>query len=154
MRTDRGLPRFLLLLGRETGIWSLPKGHPELADASPLNTAIRETYEETRLQPYSDYTLIGDVQRFGKRPYWIGHVNEQAVGRVRLAQREHSAAGWFTLAEIAGLKTNVDVRAWLKKAQSYNSNFVARLAAAGVTLPGCCAAKQPTHSCDAECNAS
>ena len=109
-------PRVLLLLGRETGVWSFSKGHPEEEDrGSPLRTAVRETLEETGYEVGRDYQLIGDALRFGKRPYWVGVVGHEAPP-VRLADREHSAAGWFTAEEATLLNTNIDVRAWIKKA--------------------------------------
>jgi 8-oxo-dGTP pyrophosphatase MutT (NUDIX family) len=110
-------PRVLLLLGRETGVWSFSKGHPEEEDrGSPLRTAVRETREETGYEVGCDYRIIGDALRFGKRPYWVGVVGQEAPP-VRLADREHTAAGWFTANEAAALNTNTDVRAWIKKAQ-------------------------------------
>lgn len=108
--------RVLLLLGRETGVWSFSKGHPEETDrGSPLRTAVRETAEETGYEVGRDYQIMGDSLRFGKRPYWVGVMAENA-GPVTLAEREHTAAGWFTVEEAAALSSNTDVRAWVKKA--------------------------------------
>lgn len=143
VRNDGPL-RFFLLRGRASGIWSFAKGHPEICDdANLLRTAIREAYEETGLQAGVDYQFVGDSQRFGKRPYWIGLVHPGAVNRMRLAHSEHNMGAWFTVAEIDRLRTNVDVRAWAKKAQSPNSNFVARLEDAGLIS----SATPPTRSC-------
>lgn len=154
MRYDNNGTRFFLLRGRNSGIWSFPKGHPEFCDdADLLRTAIRETYEETGLQAGCDYDFVGDSQRFGKRPYWIGLVRPCATAHMRLSLREHSMGAWFTVSEIERLRTNVDVRAWVKKAQSPNSNFVARLEDVGIT---CCsdAGELSKRSCDVECTAS
>ena len=147
VRTDGQVPRFFLLRGRASGIWSFAKGHPEYCDHADLQqTAIRETYEETGLQVGVHYQIFGAQQRFGKRPYWIGRIRPAAVSCMRLSQKEHTMGAWFTLDEIGRLRTNVDVRAWAKKASSPNSNFVARLADAGIT---CCAsaAVTPMRSC-------
>jgi len=119
-------PRYFLLRGRDTGVWSFPKGHPEICDREqPLATALRETFEETGLVVNSDYILQSGPLRFGKRPYWIGIVNPHSLQRVQLAAREHSMGGWFTIAEIQRLKTNVDVRAWHKRATNPYSKFSA-----------------------------
>jgi hypothetical protein len=150
MRSDGGTTRFFLLCGRTSGIWSFAKGHPEYCDdADLLRTAIRETYEETGLHAGHDYRFVGDSQRFGKRPYWIGRVSPPAVRRMRLSKAEHTMGGWFTIAEISRLRTNVDVRAWAKKASNPNSNFAARLQAEGITYSAAA-----THSCDAACTES
>ena len=124
MSMDSASPdRFLLLKGRETGIWSFSKGHPEVVDKeNALRTAARETFEETGLSSCQDYSIIGNSIRFGKRPYWVGLVTDPEV-TVRLSPREHSAWGWFTLAQISDLTTNTDVRSWLQKSQGANSEF-------------------------------
>lgn len=115
-RLDDGMLRFLVLRGREGGIWSFSKGRPEVRDLGrPLRTAVRETQEETSLINEQDYMIFGHSIRFGKRPYWLAVVRPEAVSRIRLSQREHDAAGWFTWAEIERLNTNTDVRAWIKK---------------------------------------
>jgi 8-oxo-dGTP pyrophosphatase MutT (NUDIX family) len=115
-RLDGGMIRFLLLRGREGGIWSFSKGRPEACDQrKPLCTAVRETQEETGLVNEQDYMIFGHSIRFGKRPYWVAVVRPEAVSNLRLSQREHDAAGWFTWAEIEHLTTNTDVRAWTKK---------------------------------------
>lgn len=126
VRMDGDTARFLLLRGRDTGIWSFSKGHPELTDrARPLRTAVRETYEETGLMNGRDYAIVGNSVRFGKRPYWLGVVVPEAVSRVRVAHAEHNMAAWLTHTEIESLKmnTNTDVRVWATKAARPNSTF-------------------------------
>jgi 8-oxo-dGTP pyrophosphatase MutT (NUDIX family) len=112
-------PRFLLLRGCDTGVWSFPKGHPEDVDSGiHLNTAIRETREETGYEAGRDYTIISDRFRLGKRPYWIGVLNSRAPWTPHLAAREHSMFGWFAASEIATLNANIDVRAFVKRMQT------------------------------------
>ena len=150
-------PRFLLLLGQESGVWSFPKGHPEAVDrASPLRTAVRETYEETGYIADQHYRIVGDSLRFGKRPYWIGVMNEGEVPPPRLCAAEHSIAGWFTLAEAEGLNTNTDVRAWLKKAALTTSGFARTLLALPQVVRGSMPSSSmpPRSSTVRACNAS
>ena len=129
-------PRFLLLRGRDTGIWSFSKGHPEEEDGGdPLQTALRETREETGYENCRDYTLIADTSiRLGKRPYWVGIMTPAAAVRPRLAVGEHSDAGWFTWSEVGRLPTNTDVRAWVKKAAVATSGFARLMASSGLGL--------------------
>lgn len=131
-----GAPRFLLLQGRDTGIWSFSKGHPEPEDAGePFQTAIRETREETGYVIGRDYTLLSNTHvRLGKRPYWIGIMTPGASMRPCLAPGEHVAFGWFTWSEVGGLVSNTDVRAWYKKAVIGNSGFTRLLASVGLVL--------------------
>jgi 8-oxo-dGTP pyrophosphatase MutT (NUDIX family) len=129
-------PRFLLLRGRDTGIWSFSKGHPEEEDAgNPLQTALRETREETGYEIDRDYTLVSDTSiRLGKRPYWVGIMTVDAAPRPRLAACEHSDSGWFTWSEVSRLPTNTDVRAWVKKAAVATSGFARLMASSGLGL--------------------
>lgn len=119
-----GEKRYLLLKGRVGGVWSFPKGHPELCDKqSPLRTAVRETLEETGLLAGQDYTILGNSIRFGKRPYWVGVLTRETT--VRVNQKEHTEAVWMTWGEVMALvNTNTDVRCWNKKSRGANGEFM------------------------------
>jgi 8-oxo-dGTP pyrophosphatase MutT (NUDIX family) len=128
-------PHFLLLRGATCDIWGFPKGHREEEDGGEaLRTAVRETREETGLLPEIDYTLVSRTMRFGKYLYWLGVVRADATVSVRLAPREHSAAGWFTLNEITQMTTNHGVRAWLKSSASF-MRFLQQVASAQMNEP-------------------
>jgi len=119
--TDCGF-RFLILKGRDTGIWSFSKGHPELEDhESPLRTAARETYEETGLA-VGDYRIFGNSVRFGKRPYWLGIVSSDTA-IITLHPREHSEYAWLSWEEITQLRGNSDVRSWVQKYRNVDGEF-------------------------------
>lgn len=112
-------PEFLLLKGRDTGVWSFPKGHPELADnGEAYQTATRETYEETGYKYDEDYHICGGSIRFGKRPYWVGYLSSTRLPR--LTYREHLCYAWYTKAELerSGINANLDVRGWLRRTSS------------------------------------
>ena len=109
-----GEPEYLLLKGRDTGVWSFPKGHPELEDkGEALITATRETCEETGYIYDEDYHIYGNSIRFGKRPYWVGYLTTKRD--VQLTYREHQRYGWFTREEACLLTANLDVRGWLRR---------------------------------------
>jgi len=115
---------YLLLKGKDTGVWSFSKGHPEFCDrTTPLRTAVRETLEETGLVAGRDYNIMGDSIRFGKRPYWVGLMTVNAAD-VIVCRTEHSEADWFTWEEICNLNANTDVRAWIKKSRGLNGKFM------------------------------
>lgn len=119
-------PRFLLLCGKETGVWSFAKGRPEPHDsARPMMTAVRETYEETGFMAGQHYTLLNTPVRFGKRTYWLGVMQPDAVPALRLRSTEHSVAGWFTWDEVERLGGNTDVREWSKKSRRAHGTFMA-----------------------------
>ena len=119
-----GVTRYLLLKGRDTGVWSFSKGHPEIYDCdAPLRTAVRETFEETGLKAGQHYSIIGDSIRFGKRPYWVGIMKEPAA-TVIVCRKEHTMAAWFSWEEICQLNGNTDVRCWIKKSRGPNGQFM------------------------------
>ena len=120
--TDAG-PRYLVLKGMRSGVWSFSKGHPEIIDrGAPLRTAVRETFEETGYVNGRDYHIIGDAIRFGKRPYWVGLVGSSDMPPMKLSRTEHTEAAWLSRDEIENLESNTDVRAWARKAM-VASNF-------------------------------
>ena len=119
-----GEQHYLLLKGRDTGVWSFSKGHSEIHDNNtPLRTAVRETFEETGLYAGQDYQIMGDSIRFGKRPYWVGLVSSETKPVV-VSRNEHSAAAWFSWEEICMLNANTDVRCWIKKSRGLNGQFM------------------------------
>jgi 8-oxo-dGTP pyrophosphatase MutT (NUDIX family) len=133
-------PRFLLLRGRKTGVWSFAKGRPEENDrGTPLRTAVRETYEETGFMAGKEYTLMNKSIRFGKRAYWLGVMEPNATQslsgssattatpspKLRIRSAEHTMAGWFTWDEVDRLQGNTDVREWTKKSRKAHGSFLA-----------------------------
>ena len=103
-RTDeRGATHFLLM--RHADRWDLPKGHAESGE-SPLQTAIRETEEETGiagdqlwLDPNFQFSITYPVlvRRFGDRPVqktvrlFLGFIDHPRAIRCT----EHAGYQWF-----------------------------------------------------------
>jgi 8-oxo-dGTP pyrophosphatase MutT (NUDIX family) len=113
-------PCFLLLRGTDTGVWSFPKGHAEYIDrGDAMATAIRETLEETGYRANTDYMIVSDRFRLGKRPYWVGKMNATSSWTPRLAPREHSMFGWFHASDLEKLNANTDVRALVKHQKAH-----------------------------------
>ena len=151
-------PEFLLLKGRDTGVWSFPKGHPEAADnGEALLTATRETYEETGYIYDKDYHICGGSIRFGKRPYWVGYLSSTKLPR--LTPREHARYDWFTKAELerSEIQANLDVRGWLRRSstafqEAIRSWTVVEPLSLSLSLPPSpqiASSEMPdTHSCD------
>ena len=100
-RTFEGI-KFLLLY-RRGNYWNFPKGHFEAGEQG-LDTAIRETYEETGLKKY-DWRIIPEFiaqERFSfKRGRQTIHdtvilyLAETKNPDVRISPREHSGFAWF-----------------------------------------------------------
>ncbi|MDA1195690.1 MAG: NUDIX domain-containing protein, partial [Planctomycetota bacterium] len=93
---------YLLLRNRERGEWGLPKGHAE-ASESELQTALRETREETGLDAPQILDafraeLLYDATRHGRsyRKRVVYFAARSAHGEVRLSP-EHDEAAWLPL---------------------------------------------------------
>ena len=77
-----GTLRYLLILGRQYGIYGFPKGHMENGEPEE-ETALRETWEETSLRPEIKKVFRKQVQytlRKGKNKtvvYFIADFGEQ-----------------------------------------------------------------------------
>ena len=144
-------PEFLLLKGRDTGVWSFPKGHPEVADnGEALLTATRETHEETGYIYGEDYHICSGSIRFGKRPYWVGYLSSTRLPLLR--SREHTRYAWYTKAELESgrfdIQANLDVRGWLRRSSTAFQEAIR--SQVPLVDPVASSETQDTHSSDAD----
>ena len=104
-RTDEGI-KFLLLY-RRGNYWNFPKGHFEEGEKD-LDTALRETYEETGLKK-ADLRIVPGFRAYEKFYFKRGnqtihdtvilYLAETRNPRIVISPREHSGFAWFTLSE-------------------------------------------------------
>jgi 8-oxo-dGTP pyrophosphatase MutT (NUDIX family) len=111
--------QILLVCDAKSGRWGFPKGHPEPRDKkTPLNTAVRECYEETGLVAGEDY-LIDTVnpKRIGKRLYFHGRIVKEIIERKTIDTNEICDVAWWSMEDFVGRddRLNSDLRCWLKK---------------------------------------
>ena len=104
--------RYLLVQSRFTGKWSFTKGHAEPHDINLLETATREVKEETGFLETIHYTIDSGPYEIGRSTYWMGTIKGNHTPTLK--QDEHTGMGLFTKKEIRALKTNKDIRSWLK----------------------------------------
>ena len=110
----------VLLVKGPTEKWSFPKGHRDRRDRRDttnlnidLNTAMRETREETGLDPTS-YKIYTDAFRLRGGPYTFFYA--QVISSdvtLRKPNREILDLGWFSLATIKDLHPNVYLHSWM-----------------------------------------
>jgi len=111
----------LLVRDARSNRLGFPKGHPEKRDKDiPLNTAIRECWEETGLNPGTDYQLDGNnkPKRIGKRLYFSGICWTEIFHTENVNEKEISEIGWWSLEKLGKTvenELNSDLRCWLKK---------------------------------------
>ena len=109
----------ILVRDARSGRWGFPKGHPELVDKkTPINTAIRECYEETGLKPNVDYNVDSvNGKRIGKRLYFSGVCSSDLFDKSKMPLGEISDVRWWSIEEMIQNETilNSDLRCWLRK---------------------------------------
>ena len=107
---------YLLLQGAQTGIWSFPKGHSEETDHDLMDTAIRETYEETGYIHGKDYQIVGNPVRLDKRTYW--NAIPLRILRNPLLSDEHWRWRWANKTDMEWLQVNNGVRDFMHQLRS------------------------------------
>jgi 8-oxo-dGTP pyrophosphatase MutT (NUDIX family) len=97
--------RILLVRGRNSGIWSLPKGHLKGSEL-PHECALRELYEETGIR--LDRTDYRASKKLYAGEYFIYAIDGETRPAIH-DTREVSEAGWFTVEELKRFHCNVDI---------------------------------------------
>jgi 8-oxo-dGTP pyrophosphatase MutT (NUDIX family) len=130
-RTEEGI-KFLLLYKGGT-YWNFPKGHFESGETG-LETALRETYEETGLKK-SDLKIIPEFRAYEKFSFPFGnqiiyknlilYLAETNKEEIKIAPREHFGFGWFLYRDaikIIGKKYS-GVKKVLKQAENFIKKY-------------------------------
>jgi 8-oxo-dGTP pyrophosphatase MutT (NUDIX family) len=130
-RTEEGI-KFLLLYKGGT-YWNFPKGHFESGETG-LETALRETYEETGLKK-SDLKIIPEFRAYEKFSFPSGnqiiyknlilYLAETNKEEIKIAPREHFGFGWFLYRDaikIIGKKYS-GVKKVLKQAENFIKKY-------------------------------
>lgn len=105
--------KVLLVKGRLSGKWSLPKGHMEGRE-NDLQCALRELHEETGVVPTVKYSYF---KKFAAGGYFIFFTENEPAPMIQCDQ-EISEAAWFELSEIRKLSCNLDLNCftrWIKR---------------------------------------
>lgn len=118
-----GTPHYLLLRNALHGTWGFPKGHAE-ADETPLDTALRETAEETgieRLEVIPGFevsdTYEVDVPR-GRYRKTVFYFLARVAGPVHRPSDEHSASAWLPFEEALAQLEYPALRETLRRADA------------------------------------
>lgn len=116
--TTLPLTQYLLVKGRQTGIWSFPKGHSNKGE-TPYECAVREIREETGLRmeqpPIRALRLKGGIY-FLYPLYETGTTEEQQTGELEPEDKnEIEETRWVTREEMEYLIVNSGVKDFLEK---------------------------------------
>ncbi len=103
--------RILVVQGRETGKWSFPKGHKNNVSESPLECALRETWEECGLTLGKGYLEMIQlaagryfVYRLEDEPKLLSHDNNEIMDM-----------RWVELEKLGDLNNNCDIRSYIMR---------------------------------------
>lgn len=106
--------RILLVKGRQSGKWSLPKGHME-SNENDIDCALRELHQETGIIPTVQYSSYKKLSAGG---YFVFFLNDEPSPRP-LDEMEIEEAVWADIDNISILNCNVDLNRcskWIKGA--------------------------------------
>jgi 8-oxo-dGTP pyrophosphatase MutT (NUDIX family) len=129
----------LLVCDARSGRWGFPKGHPEVCDKKqPINTAVRECFEETGMRVVHDYIIeSANPKRIGKRLYFTGILLNEGFRNYNLDRNEIQDVRWWSFEDLIANESilNSDLRAWLnkKKRTGIRSPTLVRSPAFGAT---------------------
>lgn len=106
---------FLVVRGKDTDIWSLPKGRMHDENSGSIEDehecAERETFEETGLKIN---TRCLPKITIGKNVYFVKHVDKSDYQRFDIQDvHEVGEVAWKTISELKSMKCNKDLRAVL-----------------------------------------
>ena len=103
------------------GKWSFPKGESDSRDATLLETAVRECYEETGLENERDYHII-KAEPFVcfNRLYFIGVLAHGAEERISLQTKEVNEYSWINPACSCHFwsELNIGVKTYIKMSKA------------------------------------
>ncbi len=108
---DAGKIKFLVVRGKESGIWSFPKGTIDNNESDEV-CAVREVYEETGIV-INDNELNKKAKcRIGRNTYFILEVyNEEKYNSFDIKDKfEVDLVEWKYLSELKSLSCNKDIR--------------------------------------------
>jgi 8-oxo-dGTP pyrophosphatase MutT (NUDIX family) len=100
----------LVVRGKTSNIWSIPKGRVSSEDESEELCAIRETFEETgiKIDSVKDFPRI----TLGKNIYFIYHTNKNKYQNFKIIdEHEVGEVAWKSIYELKSLIINKDLRA-------------------------------------------
>jgi 8-oxo-dGTP pyrophosphatase MutT (NUDIX family) len=107
--------RILLVKGKLSGKWSIPKGHMEQCETD-IQCALRELREETGIIPADTYS---SYKKFSAGGYFIFYMNDEPTPLSSCNYTEEiEEVGWFYVNELSTLNCNVDLslfRKWIRK---------------------------------------
>jgi 8-oxo-dGTP pyrophosphatase MutT (NUDIX family) len=103
----------LLIKDSRSKKWSMPKGQYESYDDSYLDTAIRETLEETGLYWGYDYLLNEIAGTYGKYVIFEGYVLSDTLRKTSCLEHFVECIEWVDLKNIHTYVTNLPTSLWL-----------------------------------------
>lgn len=104
---------FVVVRGRASGIWSLPKGRMDSETESEEECALRELYQETGIR----LPTISGLPRIviGRNVYFVYHTTRALFNEFTIHDSyEVGEVAWKTMAELRRITCNKDLRAVLR----------------------------------------
>lgn len=102
----------LLVRDTRTDLWSFPKGRAEAWDRDLIDTAVRETYEETGMVLDINYRLLSrDLEAYGNTYLTYAEATTADLPFICCAEQHVAEVAWVPVHDIP-LQANFALRAW------------------------------------------
>jgi 8-oxo-dGTP pyrophosphatase MutT (NUDIX family) len=103
----------LLVRDTRTDLWSFPKGRAESYDRDLVDTAVRETYEETGFVKDVNYRLLSHVSKlYGNTNILWAEATSPTLVFDSCIEQHVAEVAWIPISQIPHLKANSPVRVW------------------------------------------
>lgn len=103
----------LLVRDTRTNMWSFPKGRAEAWDRDLIETAVRETYEETGMVLDKDYKLLTHcLEAYGSTHLLYAEATTSDLPFSYCIEQHVAEVAWVPIQDLARLKGNFALRAW------------------------------------------
>lgn len=103
----------LLIRDTRTNLWSFPKGRAETWDRDLVDTAVRETFEETGMVLHIHYRLLSrSMESYDKTRLMYAEATTANLPFTYCIEQHVAEVAWIRVEDIPRLKGNYSLRAW------------------------------------------
>lgn len=103
----------LLIRDTRTNLWSFPKGRAEAYDRDLVDTAVRETFEETGMVLHVHYRLLSQyMEAYDKTRLMYAEATTANLPFISCIEQHVAEVAWVCVQDIQRLKGNHSLRAW------------------------------------------
>lgn len=105
----------LLVRDSRTNKWSFPKGRSESIDVNYIDTAIRETLEETGFIQYKHYVLKNKSRACAHTQLVLAQALTSELPFTSCKEQHVAEVAWMPIKSVRSIDANLSLRMWAHK---------------------------------------